>query len=469
MSHYIEKVTVSLENLISELARNPSLFLKNPDTDFSRNRKINFKTCVGITMNSGGCTLNKELLDFFDFDVNAPTVSAYTQQRAKILPEAFEYLFHAFTEENAQTKNLYEGYQLLACDGSNLTIAPNLNDPETLWKSNQLGATGNHLHLNALYDVLNRTYIDALVQTASTYQEHRACIQMIEAINYVENINNTFVEPLSISELFINNKIWETDAWKTSIEKVLYLTGSKRSENEEYINILNNIAIGKNLKQCVSYINTNVEIRNFAKLLYEQTGAVYLTAYRNEVDAINEYHVAQHKLTDSTYTELEYKENNFQNNTSANAKYPVKLNLPVYIGMPVMTILNSEGLYANGTRGIITKIKKNSITIKDINGKVINIHRKKIYALNNEEAYIYQFPIVPAYAMTIHKAQGLTLNRIILNPKTFVTGQAYVALSRVRCLKNIILTRKLREDDILVDYSTVQYILQTKAGYSITL
>ena len=73
MSHYIEKVTVSLENLISELARNPSLFLKNPDTDFSRNRKINFKTCVGITMNSGGCTLNKELLDFFDFDVNAPT------------------------------------------------------------------------------------------------------------------------------------------------------------------------------------------------------------------------------------------------------------------------------------------------------------------------------------------------------------------------------------------------------------
>ena len=115
MSHYIEKVTVSLENLISELARNPSLFLKNPDTDFSRNRKINFKTCVGITMNSGGCTLNKELLDFFDFDVNAPTVSAYTQQRAKILPEAFEYLFHAFTEENAQTKKSSLGNTMVLC------------------------------------------------------------------------------------------------------------------------------------------------------------------------------------------------------------------------------------------------------------------------------------------------------------------------------------------------------------------
>ena len=62
----------------------------------------------------------------------------------------------------------------MACDGSNLTIAPNLKMTRKLWKSNQLGATGNHLHLNALYDVLNRTYIDALVQTASTYQEHRA-------------------------------------------------------------------------------------------------------------------------------------------------------------------------------------------------------------------------------------------------------------------------------------------------------
>lgn len=180
MNQYIESVTSSLENLISDLAKNPSLFLRNPEADFSRNRKINFKTCIGITMNSGGCTMSKELLDFFDFNVNTPTVSAYTQQRAKILPEAFEYLFHAFMEENVQTKKLYEGYHLLACDGTNLSIAPNTNDPETLWKSNQLGATGNHLHLNALYDVLNRTYIDAFVQTASEYHEHRACIRMMK-------------------------------------------------------------------------------------------------------------------------------------------------------------------------------------------------------------------------------------------------------------------------------------------------
>ena len=76
MSDFIESTTKSLETVISDLADNPSLFLRNPSADFSRNRKINFNTLIGITMNSGGCTMSKELLDFFDFNVNAPTVSA---------------------------------------------------------------------------------------------------------------------------------------------------------------------------------------------------------------------------------------------------------------------------------------------------------------------------------------------------------------------------------------------------------
>jgi hypothetical protein len=74
MSNYIQKVTDSLTNLISDLSENPSLFVKNPSTDFTRNRKINFKTLIGITMNSGGATMSKELLDYFDFDTMIITV-----------------------------------------------------------------------------------------------------------------------------------------------------------------------------------------------------------------------------------------------------------------------------------------------------------------------------------------------------------------------------------------------------------
>ena len=105
MSNYINQVSNSLKNHISELANNPCLFLRNPNVDFSRKRKIDFKTFIGIMMNSGGATMSKELLDFFDFNKNTPSVSAFTQQRSKVLPEAFEYLFKSFTDDNLPMKN----------------------------------------------------------------------------------------------------------------------------------------------------------------------------------------------------------------------------------------------------------------------------------------------------------------------------------------------------------------------------
>lgn len=162
------------------LAKDPSKFLRNPKSDFSRNRKINFKTFIGITLNSGGCTMSKELLDYFDFNIDTPTVSAYTQQRSKVLPEAFEFLFQRFTAENTMKRNSFYGYKLIACDGSNLTIATNPNDTKTAWICDHLGNISNHLHLNAFYDLQNRIYLDAIVQTASEYQEYRACVDMLE-------------------------------------------------------------------------------------------------------------------------------------------------------------------------------------------------------------------------------------------------------------------------------------------------
>lgn len=180
MSNYINKITESLKQTISELVDNPSDFLNNPHKDFSRNRKINLKTLIGITLNSGGCTMSKELLEYFDFDADTPTVSAFTQQRAKVSSDAFKYLFETFTARNLPSQNTYRGYKLIACDGSNLTIASNPNDSATLWKQNQYKSVSNHLHLNAFYDVLNRTYVDVLIQTASEYQEQRACIDMME-------------------------------------------------------------------------------------------------------------------------------------------------------------------------------------------------------------------------------------------------------------------------------------------------
>ena len=131
--------------------------------------------------------MSKELLDFFDFNKNTPSVSAFTQQRSKVLPEAFEYLLKSFTDDNLPTTNNYHGYRLIACDGSNLTIATNQKDPKTFWERNQHGSIVNKLHLNAFYDVLNRIYTDVLVQTAADYNEFRACATMIDR-SKLENV-----------------------------------------------------------------------------------------------------------------------------------------------------------------------------------------------------------------------------------------------------------------------------------------
>lgn len=95
------------------------------------------------------------------------------------------------------------------------------------------------------------------------------------------------------------------------------------------------------------------------------------------------------------------------------------------------------------------------------------MRREKIVAKNDDTTYFYQFPIVPAYAITIHKAQGLTLKKVVLNPKTFAAGQAYVALSRVRNLDNLILTRKLKKEDIIIDREAAEYMKEIKEKYSV--
>ena len=71
--HYISQVTTSLKTLFLSYPVIQAYFL-GIQKQLLRNRKIDFKTLVGITMNSGGATMSKELLDYFDFKVSTPTM-----------------------------------------------------------------------------------------------------------------------------------------------------------------------------------------------------------------------------------------------------------------------------------------------------------------------------------------------------------------------------------------------------------
>ena len=127
--------------------------------------------------------------------------------------------------------------------------------------------------------------------------------------------------------------------------------------------------------------------------------------------------------------------------------------------MPIMTVKNTS-TYKNGTRGYVSGISQNYIMMETNTGKKIKIYLEKIFASNEADAYIELFPIAPAYGMTIHKVQGLTLDKIVLNPGTFATGQLYVALSRVRSMDDIVLTRPIRFEDVKVNQEAVKFMCQ---------
>lgn len=152
-------------------------FLQNPNSDFTRIRKLPFEKVVKLILSMGGATLDKELLDFFHLSPDAAGSSAFVQQRAKISYAAFENLFHLFSQKT-DTARFYRGYRLFAVDGSDLHIPTNPHDPESFYP----GANGqkpyNLLHLNALYDLLSHTYQDAIIQKGVS-NENGAVIDML--------------------------------------------------------------------------------------------------------------------------------------------------------------------------------------------------------------------------------------------------------------------------------------------------
>ncbi|MBU2704197.1 hypothetical protein Ga0466249_005351 [Sporomusaceae bacterium BoRhaA] len=177
--NFYESVKRVLLGKIQEMAACPGPFVRNPDSDFTRKRKLDFETTIRclIAMESG--SLKKELLELFHYNLDTATASAFNQQREKILPEALEFLFREFSNAFAQYQT-YRGYRLLACDGTDLNIARNPSDQENYFQSNPGEKGFNQLHLNALYDLCSRRYMDAVIQPGRKNNECRAMTDMID-------------------------------------------------------------------------------------------------------------------------------------------------------------------------------------------------------------------------------------------------------------------------------------------------
>jgi ATP-dependent exoDNAse (exonuclease V) alpha subunit len=151
--------------------------------------------------------------------------------------------------------------------------------------------------------------------------------------------------------------------------------------------------------------------------------------------------------------------------------YPTDKVLALKVGAKVMMVRNDpKGRWVNGTLGTIAAIRKEEVSV-EINGEVHEIEpvswENTRYSAGEENSEIEatsagkfkQLPLRLAWAMTIHKAQGLTLPRLHLDlgRGSFAHGQTYVALSRCRSLEGLSLARAIRPRDLFCLQAALDY------------
>jgi ATP-dependent exoDNAse (exonuclease V) alpha subunit len=154
--------------------------------------------------------------------------------------------------------------------------------------------------------------------------------------------------------------------------------------------------------------------------------------------------------------------------------FPTEAILKLKLFAQVMFVKNDpKRKYVNGTIGRIVQISNDfvKVEINDNNiQKVINVEKEaweiQRYTVNDKNEIkaeaigtFKQYPLTLAWAITIHKSQGKTFEKIIVDmgKGAFAAGQTYVALSRCKTLDGIILTRPIEPKDIFSDDRIVEY------------
>lgn len=174
-----EALRAILRSAIRDLSDCKWFFSNNPQKDFSRTRKLPFDQMIKAILCMRDGSIANEMMDFFGIHEDLATTSAFIQQRAKIIPEAFESLFELFTENAAEDKT-FRGFRLLAVDGTDFLTASDPSDPDSFFPGTEDQKSYNLLHLNAMYDLVQHIYIDAILQKRRKADECGALVSMVD-------------------------------------------------------------------------------------------------------------------------------------------------------------------------------------------------------------------------------------------------------------------------------------------------
>ena len=260
------------------------------------------------------------------------------------------------------------------------------------------------------------------------------------------------------------------------------LTQVYRQNDPTFVNLLNNIREGRADDATLAALNSRY-VPGFQP--NEEDGYIRLVTHNRMADAINEREL--NRLPSEAFRFSAQVKGSFPQ-----LSYPTEEELTLKEGAQVMFVKNDpEHRYVNGTIGRIVSINAKGFVVrvslhdstasslaaanKD-NGPTMDIDvtreiwENTRYSLNEKTAELEevvdgkfeQYPVKLAWAITVHKSQGLTFDRAILDVShSFAHGQAYVALSRLKTLEGLVLSAPIPREAIIIDPSVAHFIAAT--------